>query len=51
MLRILNDKLMAYLKSDEFGGQVFLTTTDRAWLGFDSDSNCFTIQSGELNGH
>jgi len=46
-----NAQLSSYLKSDEFGGQVFLTTTDRAWLDFDSDSNCFTIQSGELNGH
>ena len=46
-----NAQLSAYLKSDEFGGQVFLTTTDRSWLGFDSDSTCFTIRAGELDGH
>ena len=48
-----NGHLMRYLVSDAFGGQVFLTTTDRRHVQIDadrvdSDWSCFTIRSGEV---
>ncbi len=43
-----NGQLMSYLTSEAFGGQVFLSTTDRRWLSIDTDSSCFTIRSGEI---
>ncbi|MFT7621726.1 MAG: DNA replication and repair protein RecF, partial [Myxococcota bacterium] len=43
-----NSQLMSYLVSDAFRGQVFLTTTDRAWVRIDSDYSCFTIRDGVL---
>ena len=42
-----NEQLMGYLGSDAFGGQVFLTTTDRAYVRIDSEHTCFTIREGE----
>ncbi len=43
-----NAQLMSYLVSDAFRGQVFLTTTDRAWVRIDRDYSCFTIRDGSL---
>ena len=43
-----NEHLMRYLNSDSFGGQVFLTTTDRGYVRIDSDFACFTIRAGEV---
>ena len=43
-----NALLMRYLCSDEFGGQVFLTTTLREVLRIDTDFACFKIRSGEV---
>ena len=43
-----NAQLMQYLCSDKFGGQVFLTTTDRNYVRIDSDYACFRILAGEV---
>lgn len=46
-----NAQLMSYLASDAFGGQVFLSTTEKQqqWLSIDSQASCcFTIRSGEV---
>jgi DNA replication and repair protein RecF len=43
-----NAHLMRYLAGDSFGGQVFLTTTDRAHVRIDSDFSCFTIRAGDV---
>ena len=42
-----NELLMSYLTSEAFGGQVFLTTTDRSYVRIDSSFSCFTICAGE----
>ncbi|HIA04893.1 MAG TPA: DNA replication/repair protein RecF [Myxococcales bacterium] len=43
-----NAQLMEYLCSDAFGGQVFLTTTDRSYVRIDSENSCFKICNGEI---
>jgi len=44
-----NSLLMNYLCSDEFGGQVFMTTTTREVLQIDDmDHTCFKIRAGEI---
>ena len=44
-----NELLMNYLTSEAFGGQVFLTTTDRAYVRIDSDYSCFRIRGGAID--
>mgnify|MGYP001241360611 CR=1 FL=1 len=46
-----NAQLTAFLNSKAFGGQVFITTTDRSWLDFDSKSTCFRILDGDVSEH
>lgn len=43
-----NASLMRYLTGPAFGGQVFLTTTDRAHIRIDSDYSAFTIRGGQV---
>jgi len=43
-----NALLMNYLCSDEFGGQVFMTTTSKEVLQIDMEHTCFKIRSGEI---
>ena len=44
-----NAQLTRFLNGSEFGGQVFITTTDRSWLDFEGVSTCFTILAGALS--
>ena len=46
-----NAQLTTFLNSEAFGGQVFITTTDRSWLDFDSKSTCFRIRDGDTSEH
>lgn len=43
-----NERLMSYLTSDAFVGQVFLTTTDREFVRIESNYSVFGVANGEI---